>query len=393
MNRRNFIKKSSLATAALWVPSFLKPLQGFSLPENRNLVVVQLSGGNDGLNTVIPFENDLYYNNRKTIAIAKEKILRLGDDVGFNPAMKAMHNLYQDGMMCIINNVGYPNPDRSHFRSMDIWQSASSSSEYKSSGWIGRYLDATCDTGEKPYYAIELDQTLSLALKGEKYKGIAVNNEKQLYNETREPFFRQIKDLGVTGSDNVSYLYKTMADTYASAEYLYESTKLKSNSFEYPKNSLAGQLKKVAGFIAADLETNVYYVSMGGFDTHIAQVDKQARLLEQVSDSIDAFVQNLKKVDRLQDTCILVFSEFGRRVAQNASNGTDHGTANNIFVIGSGLKKTGLYNALPDLSDLDQGDLKYRVDFREIYSTLLSNWLKADSSKILGGNFNTLNFI
>ena len=394
MDRRSFIKRTSLASAALWIPNFLKPLENFVADEYRNLVIIQLSGGNDGLNTVIPFENDIYYNSRKTISIAKNSVLKLNDQLGFHPAMTGLQNLYNDGLMCVINSVGYPNPNRSHFRSMDIWQSATAANEYKNTGWIGRYLDSSCSECSHPYLALELDQTLSLALKGEGKKGIAVNNPQQLYNETREPFFKQLKDLSSDHDhDNVAYLYKTMAETYASAEYIFETSKTYKNSFEYPKNNLAKQLKEVATFINSGLKTRVYYASMGGFDTHVGQVDRQEKLLGDFSESVSAFIGDLKSTDKLKDTTVMVFSEFGRRVNQNASNGTDHGTANNVFILGSSLKKQGFYNAAPDLANLDAGDLIYQVDFRNIYATLLNNWLKVDGSTVLGKNFDYLNFV
>jgi len=394
MERRDFIKRTSLASAALWMPNFLKPLEKFVANEYRNLVVIQLSGGNDGLNTVIPFENDIYYNSRKTISIAKDKVLKLTDDLGFHPSMAGLQGLYNDGLMCVINSVGYPNPNRSHFRSMDIWQTATAADEYKSTGWIGRYLDSNCNECNHPYLALELDQTLSLALKGDVKKAIAVNNPQQLYNQTREPFFKQLKDLAPDNDhDNVAYLYKTMAETYASAEYIFETSKTYKNNYEYPTTNLGKQLKEIATFIGSGLNTRVYYASMGGFDTHVAQVNRQENLLKQFSESVTAFIQNLKSMNKLEDTTVLVFSEFGRRVNQNASNGTDHGTANNVFVLGSNLKKKGFYNAAPDLVNLDEGDLKYQIDFRNIYATLLNNWLKITPDKILGKQFDYLSFV
>jgi uncharacterized protein (DUF1501 family) len=394
MERRDFIKRTSLASAALWMPNFLKPLERFVADEYRNLVVIQLSGGNDGLNTVIPFENDIYYNNRKTISIAKDKVLKLTDDLGFHPSMTGLQGLYNDGLMCVLNSVGYPNPNRSHFRSMDIWQTATNANEYKNTGWIGRYLDSNCSECNHPYLALELDQSLSLALKGDAKKGIAVNNPQQLYNQTREPFFKQLKDLAPDNDhDNVAYLYKTMAETYASAEYIFETSKTCKNNFEYPKNNLAKQLKEIATFIGSGMNTRVYYASLGGFDTHVGQIVRQENLLKQFSESVTSFIQNLKSMNKLDDTTVLVFSEFGRRVNQNASNGTDHGTANNVFVLGSNLKKRGFYNAAPDLTNLDEGDLKYQLDFRNIYATLLNNWLKITPDKILGQRFDYLNFV
>ncbi|MBS1647031.1 MAG: DUF1501 domain-containing protein [Bacteroidetes bacterium] len=394
MNRRHFIKQTGLAAAALWVPNFLKPMERFAVEGYKNLVIIQLSGGNDGLNTVIPFENDVYYNSRATLAIAKNEVLKLNEQLGFHPAMSGLHQLYKEGLLTIINSVGYPNPNRSHFRSMDIWQSASGTNEYLNNGWIGRYLDSSCAECNHPYLAIEADQTLSLALKGAIKKGFAVNNAKQLYNETREPFFEQLRNISNHHSnDNVAYLYKTMADTYSGAQYIFETSKTYTNTYEYPKNALGKQLKQIATFINSGMQTRVYYASMGGFDTHVGQLARQQKLLHDFSESTSAFVKNLQQSGTLDNTLVLVFSEFGRRVSQNASNGTDHGTASNLYVISSKLKTPGMYNAGPNLIDLDNGDLKYQIDFRAAYASLLQQWLGVSTSGIITSRHELLNLV
>lgn len=393
MKRRSFIKRTALTSAAFLIPEFLRPLQRYFPSDYRNLVVIQLSGGNDGLNTVIPFENDLYYNLRKTISVPKEQVLKLDDYSGLHPSMKGLQELYREGLLCIINSVGYPNPDRSHFRSMDIWHSASDASKYVNTGWIGRFLDSDCDGCAFPYTALELDQTLSLALKGENRKGLALNNMRQLYNQTREPFFKETLAVAGAESENVAYLYKTMAETYSSAEYIFETTKTFNNDFEYPKGNLSAQLQKIATCIGSGMSTKVYYASLGGFDTHVGQINRQENLLRQFSESSTAFVRNLQKMNKLENTLVMVFSEFGRRVQQNASNGTDHGTANQVFLMGAGLRKKGFYNEAPSLSDLDEGDLKFKIDFRNVYASVLNNWLKADSKIILGKQFDLLDII
>src|ERR1700753_522498 len=195
MKRRDFLKNTALASGALLVPAFLKPLEalaGSQLSGHKNLVIIQLSGGNDGLNTIVPYGNDIYYQKRNTIAINKTDIITLDDMQGLNPSLSALKELYDQGWMSIINSVGYPNPDRSHFRSMDIWQTGSESSQFLTTGWIGRYLDSSCQTCRKPYTAFEVDDTLSLAMKGATMKGIAVQDANKLYQETREPFFKDL---------------------------------------------------------------------------------------------------------------------------------------------------------------------------------------------------------
>lgn len=397
MKRRDFLRNTSLASASLLIPSFLKPLEAQALSRMsgyRNLVIIQLSGGNDGLNTVIPYASDIYYKKRKTIAIPQNELIKLNDFQGLNPNMNALREIYDQGWMGIINSVGYPNPDRSHFRSMDIWQTASEADQYLSTGWIGRYLDSNCQTCDFPYTAIEVDDSLSLALKGNTKKGIAAKDASKLYRLTREPFFEELSNHNANlNEDNLGYLYKTMIETYSSAEYIYSSSKIYSSKTQYPQTEFANQLKTVAKFINSGLKTRVYYVSLSGFDTHTGQLGQQGRLLRQYSEGVAAFIKELKLTGKLEDTLVLTFSEFGRRVEQNAGNGTDHGTANNVMVFGGKLNRAGVYNEMPDLQDLDNGDLKYKIDFRSVYATVLDKWLGANNEQILNKEFASLDFV
>ncbi|MER3497541.1 MAG: twin-arginine translocation pathway signal [Chitinophagaceae bacterium] len=396
IKRREFLKVSSLATASLMVPKFLKAFEGKTVvpPGNKVMVILQLSGGNDGLNTVISFRNDIYYRERPKLGIAKEKALRLTDEVGLHPALTALQELYDDGSLGILNNVGYPNPDRSHFRSMDIWQTGSASTEYLTSGWLGRYLDAQCKGCAQPTYALEIDDVLSLALKGEHSKAIAMKDPKRLFGTSNEKYFRDIlKDRkGSSGEETVDYLYKTMSETLSSADYIFQQSKLHPSAADYPRTELGQGLKTIASLIFSDINTKVYYISLGSFDTHINQQAQQQRLFRELSDAVRAFTKDLKANNRFNDVLMFTFSEFGRRVSQNASGGTDHGTANNMFLIGGGLKQKGIINELPNLTDLDEGDLKYRIDFKNVYATVLKNWLNADDVAILGKKFDTLGF-
>lgn len=399
MKRRDFLKNSAFTAAgAFMVPAFMKPFEALALDElslYKNLVVVQLSGGNDGLNTIVPFGNDIYYQKRNGIAIKPDQIIKLDDMQGLNPSLSALKEIYDQGWMTIINDVGYPNPDRSHFRSMDIWQTASDANQFLSTGWIGRYLDSNCQTCQFPYTAIEVDDTLSLALKGSSKKGIALKDPAALYRNTNEPFFKSIlkNDKEHLDEDNLGYLYKTMIETSSSASYIQNTSKIYQSKAEYPNNGFANQLKTVSKFISSGLKTRVYYVSLSGFDTHVNQNQQQGRLLQQYAEGMNAFLKDLKANNRLDDTLVITFSEFGRRVEQNASNGTDHGTANNLFVFGGKLKKQGIYNAAPNLTELDNGDLKYKIDFRQVYGTILDKWLNVNNAEILNRHFNTMDFI
>lgn len=395
MKRRQFLKNASLASSLLLVPKFVKSLESVSSERlgYRRLVIVQLAGGNDGLNTIIPYNNDIYYRLRPKLAINKG-LIKVNDDLGFHPSLNPLRSLYDNGELTVINNVGYPNPVRSHFRSMDIWQTASDSNEYYQSGWLGRYLDKY---GNKPYNAIEIDEQLSLAMKGEQFNGIATNDYRVLYRTAKDPYFKKVlihyQDEHLS-EHNLGYLYKTMIEAKSSANYIYENTKVKLSQETYPQNPLGKQLRTVATFINSGLHTKVFYTSLSGFDTHANQPNQQARLLSQYSESMAAFVKDLKRNGVFEDTLVLTFSEFGRRVRQNAANGTDHGTANNVFIIGKKLKRPGFYNPLVSLADLDDnGDLKYNIDFRTIYATILSKWMEASLDGILKSEHQPLKFL
>jgi uncharacterized protein (DUF1501 family) len=393
--RKEFLQIGSLATASLMMPKFLKALEKTSsVPAgNRVMVVLQFSGGNDGLNTVIPFRNDIYYKSRPALGIQKNAALTLTDEVGINPALTYFKELFDEGSLGIINNVGYPNPDRSHFRSMDIWQSASDSNQYVTTGWLGRYLDAQCSGCDKPTQALEVDDVLSLALKGEVNKGLALKDPKKLYNQSNERFFKEINAAHEHGEAAADYLYKTLSETLSSADYIYQQSRRHPSSLMYPATELGRNLKTISSLIMSDINTKVYYVSLGSFDTHVNQQNQQKRLFTELNDAITAFVKDLKSNNRFQDVAMMTFSEFGRRVAQNASGGTDHGTANNMFFIGGGLKEKGLINPMTDLTDLNQGDLKYTVDFKSVYATMLNKWLGANDEEIMGRKYEIMNFV
>lgn len=397
IKRKEFIQIGSLATASLMLPKFLKAFEGKNLvpPGNKVMVILQMSGGNDGLNTVIPVRNDLYYKARPKLGIEKEKALLINDEVGLHPALTGFKDLFNDGSLGILNAVGYPNPDRSHFRSMDIWQTGSQSNEYYTSGWIGRYLDAQCHGCDKPTQAIEIDDVLSLAMKGGQEKGIALKDPKRLYGTSNEKFFRDVlaNHKNHPGEETVDYLYKTMAETLSSADYIFKQSLLHPTSREYPKTELGNSLKIIASLIFSDINTKVYYVSLGSFDTHVNQEAQQQRLFTEMNDAVSSFIKDLKSNNRFNDVMLFTFSEFGRRVEQNASGGTDHGTANTMFLVSGGLNKKGLLNNVPSLSDLDQGDLKYKVDFKDVYATVLNKWLNADDTSILNGKYSYLDFI
>lgn len=393
LKRRDFLKTGSLAAASIMLPNFLKAL---TLPDsldkdNKVLVVLQLSGGNDGLNTIIPTRNDIYFKERPRISI--KNALNLTDEVGINPALSYFKELYDGGEIAVLNNVGYPEPNKSHFRSMDIWQSASGSQEFLETGWIGRYLDEECHKCTHPTQALEVDDMLSLAMKGKEKKAFAFKDPQRLYETSKENYFKSLYANHHHEDETVEYLYQTLGETINNASYIFEESKTKSTNQIYPKSALGKDFKTIASLIKSDINTKVYYLQVGSFDTHINQNQRQEKLFDDINESIKSFVADLKANGLFEDVLLMTFSEFGRRVSQNASNGTDHGTANQMFFISGGLKKKGILNALPDLQNLNDGDLIYTEDFRKVYATVLKNWLGADSTKILGWKNGVYDFV
>lgn len=395
IKRKVFLQIGSMASASIFLPKFLRSLGKGKLvpPGNKVLVVLQMSGGNDGLNTIIPVRNDIYYKGRRGIGISKNDALALTDDTGLHPALTYFKELYDDGSLGILNNVGYPNPDHSHFRSMDIWQTASDSNQYLTSGWIGRYLDAQCKDCGHPTQALEIDDILSLAMKGEDKKGLALTDPKKLFQNSNEKFFRQMNESHTMDGSCTDYLYKVLNETLSSADYIYEQSNRYRSTENYPNSSIGKNLRTIASLILSDINTRVYYVSIGSFDTHVNQAPQQKRLFTDLNNALKPFFNDLKKNGRFEDVVLMTFSEFGRRVSQNASGGTDHGTANCMFLAGGGLKQKGLINGMPDLENLDNGDMKFSIDFRTVYATLLHNWLGANDTKILGKDFSRMEFV
>ena len=390
MKRRTFLQHTGLASAAMFTPAFL---QGPSLVTNgKILIVVQLSGGNDGLNTIVPYRNDKYYELRPDLAIPRQEVLGVTDELGFNPSLGDLRPLYDQGYLSIINNVGYPNPDRSHFRSMDIWQTAANSNEYLETGWLGRYLDSQCSGCDVPHHALEFGQGLSLALKGKEKMGFAINDLQQMERTNHNPLLRYLaqQDAHDHEHEQVAYLYKTLLETQSSTAYLLEQTQGQGTRANFPATPFGRDLRQVADLILAGCNSKVYYLSLGGFDTHANQAGPQGRLLSIYAEDIKALAEELQKHKLWQDTLVMTFSEFGRRVAQNGSRGTDHGAASNLFLMGGNLRQPGFYNEGPNLEDLNEGDLKYQVDFRQVYATVLDKWLAADAKSVIGRRFATL---
>ncbi len=409
MDRRKFLRQLGLITGAgsisltvgnMPVRAFSKSLFKTNANNGKVLVLVQLSGGNDGLNTVVPFEDDLYYKARPTIGIPKTEVLRLNTLTGLHPSMDGFKKLFDEGKLAVVQNVGYANQNRSHFRSTDIWLSASDSQQYINDGWIGRYLGYSI-VGDPEYnvehpMAIQLGSTQSTLLECTCQSGslgIAFDDPNQFYRLINGSSADNDPPPDTLAGHQLKFIKEIEARSIRYAEIIKEKADEIDNIVNYPNSNLAEQLSIVAQLIAGGLETPVYLTSMGGFDTHSNQLNRHASLLSTLSDAITAFQQDLEALGVADKVALMTFSEFGRTVEQNGSGGTDHGAAAPLFVVG-GSVNGGIWGDNPDLSDLDSsGDNKYKYDFRQIYSSLLRDHLGAgpdDMNKILFKEFETL---
>ncbi len=380
--------------------------------DGRILVVVQLAGGNDGLDTVIPYADDAYHRARPTMGIEAKTVLRMSDYVGLHPNLAPLKAIYDNGSLGIVQGVGYPNPNRSHFRATDIWESAQPDRDIASSGWIGRYFDNACP-GCDPHIGVSMGETLPLAMQGEtimplslerpeayRYQGHDLASYQKLNTppatqpsallpNTLAESSRYRKKIELSSATQLDFLERTALDAQVSSDDIIRMTKQHRAANTYPGNEFGTSLQTVAAMIAGGLPTRVYYVSLGGFDTHANQRARHDQLMTQLAAGISAFWNDMKAQGNSDRVLMMSFSEFGRRVEQNASGGTDHGAAAPMFLVGPKIVP-GLLGRYPSLTDLDQGDLKYNTDFRSVYATVLQNWLGTPSKPILGDQFQTL---
>ncbi len=387
-------------------------VQGGTGRDHPILVVIQLAGGNDGLNTIIPFEDDLYFKARPTIGIPKNQVKPLEKGIGLHPSLGSVKALYESGNLAIIQGVGYPNPNRSHFRSTEIWQTASDANQILTKGWLGRYFDNCC-RGEDPTVGVVLGEQLPEAFNANIPTGVAIGRPGNLgFDRTSDPseahLFSELNGLepdatsgdsigSLSGPNNsglsaLEYLQRTALDAQVSTERIRQMLRSSKNEVSYPRNQLGNSLGLIARLIAGGLPTRVYYASQGGYDTHAGQTNTHQRLLSEFSAALFAFCNDLKRKGIFDRVVVMTFSEFGRRVTENANGGTDHGTAAPLLVCGGGVNP-GLYGKQPVLDKLDSGDLFYGIDFRSVYWTILLNWMKAPAGKILGREFPKLSFV
>ncbi|MEX2118288.1 MAG: DUF1501 domain-containing protein [Pirellulales bacterium] len=385
--RREFLKRSSLVALAPTVPAFLERAARATeaRTDDRILVVIQLDGGNDGINTLIPLRDEGYALHRKQLRVPEERVLKLTGDVGLHPSMRAAAELFESGRLAIVQGVGYPNPNRSHDVSMAIWHTARfDRRDHKQYGWIGRALDESAESRLAGNSVFVANQAMPMALTGRRSAGSSLTRLDELMVRNEAPR-TPLPDAGA-GGGLAAFVQRTALDAYATADLLAEIARQPAAEDAYPSSELGNQLKLVSQLIKAPLPARVYYAAQGGYDTHAVQLPVHARLLRELSDAMAAFLNDLRRAQLDQRVVVMCFSEFGRRVAENASVGTDHGTAGPVLVAGAPVR-AGLHGTTTSLTDLVDGDVKTQLDFRQVYATLLEDWLGLPSEAALDGRF------
>lgn len=359
----------------------------------RILVVVELSGGNDGLNTVVPFGDDEYYRVRPNLGIPRSHAIPIADGYGFHPSLVGFERLYKDGMMGVVHGCGYDNPSLSHFSSMGFWHTGVPNGG-EPFGWLGRLADGVYDHDAQGNMIVNIGTRQSLAVQARYHQPLVFNDPRSFRREGSEAEKQAIEGMRPAAPTNATleFLASTATNAIESSQFVREAAAGYSTPIDYGIGGLSPRLRQVAALIDAEMPTRLYYVSYQGnsFDTHVHQADPHARLLAYTADAVRGFVEDLKRIGRAADVAIMMFTEFGRRVEENASLGTDHGTATPMFVIGPGVEG-GMHGQHPSLTDLDDGNLKMTTDFRRVYASMIEGWLGfKGTSSILRGSFEPL---
>jgi len=415
-----FLEKTFFALDAVAADALTQTATG---KDGTILVVLQMAGGNDGLNMVVPYADDIYYRSRPKLGLPADKVLKLNSYAGLNGKLTGLKALFDEGHLSVVQGVGYPNPNRSHFRSTEIWQTASDADRNESEGWLGRYFDNCC-AGADPTVGVAIGEEMPQAFAAKTPTGITFSQPEQFRwrpsekvegrMSAEESFFRQLngsdggEETLLTASEGgsigaipgksktdlstIDFLQRTALDAQLSSDKILAIARKYESNVPYPQGRLAASLSMIARMIAGGLPTRVYYVSQGGFDTHAGQVNAHERLMGELNDALSAFATDLKQQGNFDRVLLITFSEFGRRLVENANGGTDHGAAAPMFIVG-GTVKPGLFGKYPSLSDLDYGDLKFNTDFRSVYGTVLDKWLRAPSQVVLGRKFPALPII
>ncbi len=436
--RREFLRGTMLGSSlALTVPTFVagtvdalhaaerdKATSPVTGKDSRILVVVQLAGGNDGLNTVVPYTDDHYHRARPHLGLHAGQVLKLDDRFGLHPALGGFRELHDAGLLGIVHAVGYPNPNRSHFRSMEIWATASDAGRYEKQGWLGRYFDHAC-SGADPTVGVAIGRQLPQAFAARTPTGVALENPQglrladgamdiEMGLDSENGTLRSMAEGGelatlstesggsvgapsgraILSGSPLDFLQRTAMDARVSSGVIRSVVDRVKNSADYPSGSLGSSLGLVARLIGGGLASRIYYVNQGGYDTHTGQAATQERLLKELGSSLKAFMTDLRGQGNQDRVLILTFSEFGRRVGENASGGTDHGAAAPLFMIG-GRVKPGWIGKAASLApgDLLNGDVRFHTDFRSVYATVLEKWLRTPSAPVLGRQFAGLDLL
>lgn len=400
--RREFLRYASRGAGLLafcrFAPSFLVESTLAATPpaekDRTILVVVQLAGGNDGLNTVVPFEDADYYRLRPTLGLPTGTVLKLNDTLGLHPACAELHRLFSDGELSIVQNVGYPNPNRSHFRSTEIWETASDAGEVSADGWLGRFMDNACSgaPGKADPCGVHLTNDLPQSFTSEhEHPTFGLSSDVRVRGgEESRRLLEQMVSAGDDDHGNEGFLKHTMMDALVTERRVQRVIEGYRPSATYPASAFARSLRNVAALISAGLSTRVYFVSLSGFDTHSNQLNQHANLLRTLSEGLSAFQRDLKARQLDRQVLTMTFSEFGRRPSENDSHGTDHGTAAPLFVMGAQVRG-GLAGTSPSLKVARNEDLTFSTDFRQVYATVLDKWMGCPSAAVLGENYSPLN--
>jgi uncharacterized protein (DUF1501 family) len=391
LHRREFLKTSALLALAPTVPEFLARTARASEPDRdgRVLVVVQLDGGNDGINTVVPHADPGYARHRRTLRLPANRLIRINDEIGLHPALADAGRLLDAGQFAIVQGVSYPNPNRSHFRSMAIWHSARlDPEEHGGLGWLGRALDS--GTGAMAGSLLVGSGPPPVAIRGRRCMASALERPNDLLLSPGTNPRRVIAD-SAPDDDLVAFVRRSMLEAYATADHLAEATRAEEAGTRYPPTPLANRLQLIARLLKAGFGARVYYALQPGYDTHATQLFPHQQLLFELAGALKAFLDDLAAARVADRVAVLVFSEFGRTVAENGSGGTDHGTAGPVFLAGPRVR-AGLVGPVPSLTDLDpeHGDLRVGIDFRRIYATVLEDWLRLPAATALAGRFERL---
>jgi len=380
MNRRQFLTLTGTFTGgALLLPDFLHAFgrQTKLVTGEQSVVFIQLNGGNDGLNTFAPVDNPLYYELRPKIALDRSDVISRFNGMAFHPSLRNFAEMQQNGHLSVIQNVGYPEPVRSHFRSQEIWETSSASNQYLSDGWLGRYLDLQCKE-HNPTAGINIDINDTLALKGQEPNHMTLRNLEKMKKKAKRI---NDEDVQLSGNPQLDFVRKLAETVNEGSDVIRKALeKAPAKNIIYPKSALGNNLEWIATLIKGNLNSKVYYTSQGGFDTHQNQLTIHKIKLAELNDAVFGFYNDLKTANLLQNVTVVIFSEFGRRVKDNGS-GTDHGTAAPMFVVG-GSNNGKIIGRNPNLSELNNGDLMHETDFRSVYASLLQKKLNFDPKKI-----------